>query len=63
MELGFSERSRWDGKDAEDRIKNIIPSPSYEFLIRDFPVTTVHEKLWFLLIKTDQKRSRKGGYF
>ena len=30
--LSLSKRSHWAVKDVENRIKNIVPSPSYEFL-------------------------------
>ena len=39
--FGYSERSRRAEKDVEDRIKNIIPSSSYDFLNRDSHVITL----------------------
>ena len=32
IKSSYSQRSRWDEKDAKVCIKNIIPSPSYDFL-------------------------------
>ena len=71
--LSLSERSHWAVKDFEDRIKNIVPSPSYVFWKSQFACNySTHEnlKLWYpqtalmyLLEKTTHPKLLKLGLY